>query len=225
MNFCQGQITKKWALDRRIICLVQDHSRNISVKVLSKYLQWLNNKCHFANFPLHVYNSLSYHYHWVWALAIQNIKFVEANTNNISAKSQSYIPYGFWGDDFKRYFFYFFAFWFPWQPIKMSTGQKNHPPDRGPLKEQFCQNICNGLAVNAIFNFPHYKSMETLSCHSNQTKEPIFIKKQTFNLPAQGCYRWNLDPTHPVASEEMSFESADARWQQTTYDDGQLPIL
>ena len=28
---------------KNIICLIEDHSRNISVKVLSKYLQWLNN--------------------------------------------------------------------------------------------------------------------------------------------------------------------------------------
>ena len=27
-----------------------------------------------------------------------------------------------------------------------------------------------------FFNFPHYKSMENLSCHGNQTKEIIFIK-------------------------------------------------
>ena len=30
-----------------------------------------------------------------------------------------------------------------------------------------------------FFNFPHCKSIETLSCHSNQTKEPISIKTQT----------------------------------------------
>ena len=36
---------------------------------------------------------------------------------------------------------------------------------------KFYQNIYKGLAVNVIF-----KSMETLCCHSNQTKERNFIK-------------------------------------------------
>ena len=29
---------------------------------------------------------------------------------------------------------------------------------------------------NVVFQFPHYKSMENLSCHSKQTKELNFIK-------------------------------------------------
>ena len=28
-----------------------------------------------------------------------------------------------------------------------------------------------------FFNFPHYKSIENLSCHGNQIKKIIFIKK------------------------------------------------
>ena len=40
--------------------------------------------------------------------------------------------------------------------------------------KKFGQNIFNCLAVNAIF---HYKSVETLSCHSNQTNKPIFITR------------------------------------------------
>ena len=67
---------------------------------------------------------------------MKNTKFVEVNTNKISEKSQPYIPYGFW---FLKIFFLFFAFWLPWQLIKMSTGQKNHLSDRGLLKEHFCK--------------------------------------------------------------------------------------
>ena len=45
--------------------------------------------------------SLSYHNNQIFlAIVINNTKFVEANTKNISAKSQSDIPNGFWGDDF-----------------------------------------------------------------------------------------------------------------------------
>ena len=28
--------------------------------------------------------------------------------------------------------------------------------------------ICNKTEIKANFHFPHYKSMETLSCHNNQ---------------------------------------------------------
>ena len=37
---------------KKIILLKEDHSRNASVKVLSKYLQKLNNKYHFLCSPL-----------------------------------------------------------------------------------------------------------------------------------------------------------------------------
>ena len=35
---------------------------------------------------------------------------------------------------------------------------------------EFCQNICIGFAVNGIFHFPHYKSMEPLSYYSTKRK-------------------------------------------------------
>ena len=71
-----------------------------------------------------------------------------------------------------------------------------------------------------FFNFPHYKSMGTLSCHSNQTKGQIFIKNTNFQSPSPwGCYRWNLGPIGPVASEEMLFKSVDGRRRRHTTDD------
>ena len=38
-------------------------------------------------------------------------------------------------------------------------------------------NIPNDLAEIVNFHFSHYKSMETLSCHSNQSSYPTEIKK------------------------------------------------
>ena len=39
-----------------------------------------------------------------------------------------------------------------------------------------------------FFRLPHYKPIQTVSCHSNQTKEPIFIKAiqslKVMNAPA-----------------------------------------
>ena len=41
-------------------------------------------------------------------------------------------------------------------------------------------NIPNDLAEIVNFHFSHYKSMETLSCHSNQSSNPTKIKNITF---------------------------------------------
>ena len=41
-------------------------------------------------------------------------------------------------------------------------------------------NIPNDLAEIVNFHFSHYKSMETLSCHSNQSSYPTKIKNITF---------------------------------------------
>ena len=41
-------------------------------------------------------------------------------------------------------------------------------------------NIPNDLAEIVNFHFSHYKSMETLSCHSNQSSYPTKIKIITF---------------------------------------------
>ena len=38
-------------------------------------------------------------------------------------------------------------------------------------------NIPNDLAEIVNFHFSHYKSMETISCHSNQNFYPTRIKK------------------------------------------------
>ena len=50
----------------------------------------------------------------------------------------------------------------------------------GLLNKHFCKkkksNIPNDLADIVNFNFSHYKSMETLSCHSNQSSYLTEIK-------------------------------------------------
>ena len=66
-----------------------------------------------------------------YATAIKNNSFVEANAMNISAKFQLHPPYSFWGVDFLICFANW-AFWFPWQPIRLRGLDKNMF-DRGPL--------------------------------------------------------------------------------------------
>ena len=64
--------------------------------------------------------------------------------------------------------------------------------------QNFCQNICNEIAINLSFHFSHCKSMETLSCHSNQSawataiKNNISVEAIVRNSPA----KFQLYPPH-----------------------------
>ena len=40
-----------------------------------------------------------------------------------------------------------------------------------------CQNTCIEIAIKIYFHFSHYKSMETLHCHSNESTWSVAIKK------------------------------------------------
>ena len=67
----------------------------------------------------------------------------------------------------------------PRQPIKSSNLDKRSMKHGGLHNKHFCQkksNIPNDLAEIVNFHFSHYKSMETLSCHSNQSSYATEIK-------------------------------------------------
>ena len=53
---------------------------------------------------------------------------------------------------------------------------------RGLLQEHFCKTFVKTFSsnteINANFHFSHYKSMEILSCHSNETTWATTIKKK-----------------------------------------------
>ena len=72
----------------------------------------------------------------------------------------------------------------PRQPIKSSDLDKSHVKHGGLLNKHFCKkkksNIPNDLSKIVNFHFSHYKSMETLSCHSSQSSYPTEIKNITF---------------------------------------------
>ena len=70
----------------------------------------------------------------------------------------------------------------PHQPIKSSDLDKSHMKHGGLLNKHLCKksNIPNDLAEIVDFHFSHYKSMETLSCHSNQSSYPTGIKNISF---------------------------------------------
>ena len=71
----------------------------------------------------------------------------------------------------------------PRQPIKSNNLDKSLMKHGGLLNKHLCKkkpNIPNDLAEIANFHFSHYKSMETLSCHSNQSSYPTGIKIISF---------------------------------------------
>ena len=81
------------------------------------------------------------------------------------------------------FFFENLPFMSPRQPIKFSDLDKSRVKHEGLLNKHFCKkksNIPNDLAKIVNFHFSHYKSMETLSCHSNQSSYPTEIKNITF---------------------------------------------
>ena len=71
----------------------------------------------------------------------------------------------------------------PRQPIKLSDLDKSRMKHGGLLNKYSCKkksNILNDLAEIVNFHFSHYKSMGTISCHSNQSSYPTGIKNTTF---------------------------------------------
>ena len=64
----------------------------------------------------------------------------------------------------------------PRQPIKSSDLDESHMKHGKLLNKHLCKkksNIPNDLAEIVNFHFSHYKSMETLSCHSNDRNKNI----------------------------------------------------
>ena len=81
------------------------------------------------------------------------------------------------------FFFENLPFMSPRQPIKSSDLYKSRVKHGVLLNKHFCKkkkNIPNDLAKIVNFHFSHYKSMETLSCHNNQSSYPTEIKNITF---------------------------------------------
>ena len=73
------------------------------------------------------------------------------------------------------------------QPIKYTDLDKSYIKHRGLLNKHFCkkkfQISPSRQKKNANFHFSHYKSMGTISCHSNQSSYPTRIKKHNFSFP------------------------------------------
>ena len=67
-----------------------------------------------------------------------------------------------------------------WVPLALSDLDNIRMKHGGLLNKHFCKkksNNPNDSAEIVNFHFSHYKSMETVSCHSNQNSYPTRIKK------------------------------------------------
>ena len=68
----------------------------------------------------------------------------------------------------------------PRQPIKLSYLDKSRMQHGGLLNKHICEkktsNISSETPETVNFQFSHYKSMGTISCHSNQSSYPTGIK-------------------------------------------------
>ena len=70
-----------------------------------------------------------------------------------------------------------------WVPLALSDLDKSCMKHGGQLNKYFCKknsNIPNDLAEIVNFHFSHYKSMGTISCHSNQSFYLTEIKNTTY---------------------------------------------
>ena len=81
-------------------------------------------------------------------------------------------------------FFENLPFMSPCQPIKLNYLDKSRMQHGGLLNKHICEkkksNISSETAETVNFQFSHYKSMGTISCHSNQSSYPTGIKNTTF---------------------------------------------
>ena len=68
----------------------------------------------------------------------------------------------------------------PRQPIKLSDLDKSRMTHSIKISVKKNSNIPNDLAEIVNFHFAHYKSIGTISCHSNKSSYPTRIKNTTY---------------------------------------------
>ena len=122
-----------------------------------------------------------------WAKTIKNKIYVEANVMNmIVCKVSASSPFLASEEKIFEYFFKNLPYMLPWQPIKFSDLDKIHMNHRGLLKKHFWNKKSKCLqwdSKNCQFLLSYYKSMATISCHSNQSSYLIGTKNKYYLFP------------------------------------------
>ena len=159
---------------------VENYSINYSVKIKFYYPLWDSRNFQFPLFHYKSIETLSCHSNqYSYPTARKNITFVEGNVLCKYAKFQLHPPYGFE----KKKILNFFPKNYPWcRPVnqlnkaiwtKVVWNMEDYSIN---ISVKNNSNIPNDLAEIVNFHFSHYKTMETLSCHSNQSSYPTEIK-------------------------------------------------
>ena len=92
-------------------------------------------------------------------------------------QSLSFIPLTASEKKIFEYFFKNLPFILPWQPIKFSDLDKIHLNRRRLLKKHFCKKKSKYLQSDSKnFHFSYYKSIATISYHSNQSSYLVETK-------------------------------------------------
>ena len=85
-------------------------------------------------------------------------------------------------------FFENLPFMSPRQPIRLSDLDKSCMQHGGLLNKHICDkksNISSETAETVNFQFSHYKSMGTISCHSNRIKNTTFVETNVLSKYAK----------------------------------------
>ena len=109
----------------------------------------------------------------------KNIPFVNGNVLHMYAKFQLHPPYGFRAEVFE-YFLKNFPLCRPLNQSNKAILTKvvgNVEDNTINISVKKKSNIPNDSAEIVNFLFSHYKPMETISCHSNQSSYPTGTKK------------------------------------------------
>ena len=121
-----------------------------------------------------------------WATTIKNIIYVETNVMNMYAKFQLHPHYGFWEEDFFNNFLQIYPLCCHGNQSKSAIWSKFiwivGDYSRNISVEKIL-NICSEKAKITTFHFSHYKSMETINWHRNQSSYPIGTKNTIIRSP------------------------------------------
>ena len=133
---------------------------------------------------------------------------------NVYAKFQP--PYNSW-EDFSIFFRKFTLY------VAIATnqiqqfGQNSYESWRTTLQNKNL-NICSETAKTANFQFSHYKSMETIICHSNQSFYPIGTKNNIIRSPCQQMLYVKYGENRLYDFRDVVWKNVDdgQRWRTTT---------
>ena len=138
---------------------------------------------------------------------IKIITFVEGIVQCKYANFQPHPPYSFWEEEFWIFFFANLPFMSPRQPIILSYLDKSRMQHGGLLNKHICEkkksNIPNETGKIVNFLFSYYKSMGTISCHSNQSSYLTGIKNTTFVEANVLSIQFQLHPPYGFWEEDF----------------------